>query len=157
MKKVFLFLLGTLVSAGLFAQQRVASSATQYDYEVDGLFYRELGNGEVEVTFHDSASCVYYYVSESDNNNPDAKHTYYSGDISVPAVVTTPVGERRVVRVGDWAFAYADGVTSVTLPEGIKTIGTGAFFRTDLSRLTLPTGLESIGARAFTGGIVETV
>lgn len=157
MKKVFLFLLGTLVSAGLFAQQRVASSATQYDYEVDGLFYRELGNGEVEVTFHDSASCVYYYVSESDNNNPDAKHKYYSGDVSVPAVVTTPVGERRVVRVGDWAFAYADGVTSVTLPEGIKTIGTGAFFRTDLSRLTLPTGLESIGARAFTGGIVETV
>ncbi|MBR1593394.1 MAG: leucine-rich repeat domain-containing protein [Alloprevotella sp.] len=157
MKKLVLISLAALFSQYAAAQNRVVSSAPQYDYEVDGLFYNRIGDGQAEVTFHDSAACVYYFRTETDSNNPEGKHTYYSGDITVPRTISTADGTLAVTRIGDWAFAYADGVTSITLPEGIRTIGAGAFFRTDLTRLTLPAGLEHIGARAFTGGVVEEV
>ncbi|MBR1711946.1 MAG: leucine-rich repeat domain-containing protein [Alloprevotella sp.] len=136
---------------------RVASAVPQYDFEAGGLFYKKLGEGRVEVTFHDSASCVYYFNSDSDYNTPEVKHSYYSGDIIVPATVTTSEGTFRVERIGDWAFAYANGVTSITLPEGITSLGRGAMYATSFERLELPSTLRSIGARAFTGGVIDNV
>lgn len=132
-------------------------SDAPYDYEVGGLFFRKISEGEAEVTFHDSASCVYYYNSDTDNNNPSTKHNYYSGDIMVPTQIETADGVLKVTRIGDWAFAYADGITSLTIPEGITSIGRGAFFRTDMNSISIPEGVTLVEERAFTGGIIETV
>lgn len=150
-------LFAALSAPSAIAQNRVLPSTPQYDYEVNGLFFRNIGNGEAEVTFHDSASCVYYYNSDTDNNNPDTKHSYYSGDVTIPTQIATSDGTLKVTRIGDWAFAYADGVTSVTIPKGITSIGRGAFFRTDMNSISIPEGVTLVEERAFTGGVIETV
>ena len=54
-----------------------------------------------------------------------------------------------VERIGNYAF-YEAGLTSLTLPEGLVSIGKFAFCRNGgLTKLSLPQSLESIGYRAF--------
>lgn len=54
-----------------------------------------------------------------------------------------------VERIGNYAFFEAD-LTSLTLPEGLVSIGKFAFYRNGgLTKLSLPQSLESIGYRAF--------
>lgn len=54
-----------------------------------------------------------------------------------------------VERIGNYAF-YEAGLTSLTLPEGLVSIGRFAFYRNGgLTELSLPQSLESIGYRAF--------
>ena len=54
-----------------------------------------------------------------------------------------------VERIGNFAFCEAD-LTSLTLPEGLVSIGKFAFCRNGgLTKLSLPQSLESIGYRAF--------
>ena len=54
-----------------------------------------------------------------------------------------------VERIGNYAF-YEAGLTSLTLPEGLVSIGRFAFCRNGgLTKLSLPQSLESIGYRAF--------
>ena len=61
---------------------------------------------------------------------------------TVPASVTT---------IGEYAFAVS-GLTNVTLPDGLQTIGTSAFNNCEaLTSITLPNSLTTIGERAFQG------
>ena len=54
-----------------------------------------------------------------------------------------------VERIGNFAFCEAD-LTSLTLPEGLVSIGRSAFYRNGgLTELSLPQSLESIGYCAF--------
>ena len=53
-------------------------------------------------------------------------------------------------EIGEYAFAYCSGLTSLTLPDGITSINYGAFLDcSGLTSLTLPDGITSIGSRAF--------
>ena len=55
-----------------------------------------------------------------------------------------------VTSIGNWAFGYCEGLTSVTLPASLTAIGEGAFCGcTSLSSLTIPDGVTSIGDAAF--------
>ena len=55
------------------------------------------------------------------------------------------------------AFSYCSNLTSITLPEGLTSIGDYAFYDcTGLTRITLPEGLTSIGRYAFSGCDVLT-
>ncbi len=55
-------------------------------------------------------------------------------------------------EIGEYAFAYCSGLTSLTLPAGITSINYGAFLDcSGLTSLTLPDGITSIGSRAFYG------
>ena len=57
-------------------------------------------------------------------------------------------------EIGEYAFAYCSGLTSLTLPVGITSIGEFAFSGcSGLTSLTLPDGITSIGSRAFYGCI----
>ena len=52
--------------------------------------------------------------------------------------------------IGDKAFCYCRGLTSLTLPDGITSIGYCAFNGcSGLTSLTLPDGITSIGSWAF--------
>lgn len=52
--------------------------------------------------------------------------------------------------IGEGIFFNCPSLTSVTIPEGVKTIDEDAFQNcTSLTSVTLPEGLESIGASAF--------
>ena len=75
----------------------------------------------------------------------------YTGDITVPSVVTHNATRYHVTAIGDKAFQGAKQVTSVTLPlTSITTIGGWAFNDcTGLTSFTLPESITKIGERAF--------
>ena len=65
------------------------------------------------------------------------------GDVVIPAGVTS---------IGDYAFAYASSIESVTFAEGslLSSIGDVAFYLTSsLTSMSIPAGVTSIGAQAF--------
>ena len=74
-------------------------------------------------------------------------YTGKGGDVVVPDTIDG----LPVTAIGDNAFCYCTGLTSITLPEGCTTIGYYAFSGcTNLTSITLPDGC-SIGEGAFKG------
>lgn len=53
-----------------------------------------------------------------------------------------------VKSIGDCAFGYTK-ITSIDLPSALETIGNSAFRNTELTSLDLPSNLRSIGSNAF--------
>ena len=86
-----------------------------------------------------------------------------SGSITLPATVTeigdnafvecdamTAIDLANVEVIHDFAFFDCKGLTTITLPESIKELGTGAFFNcTNLTTLKMSNNLEVVGERAF--------
>ncbi|WP_302429107.1 leucine-rich repeat domain-containing protein, partial [uncultured Prevotella sp.] len=63
--------------------------------------------------------------------------------------LTLPDG---ITSIGDFAFSGCSGLTSLTLPDGITSIGSYAFLGcSGLTSLTLPAGITKIGDSAFFG------
>lgn len=80
----------------------------------------------------------------------------YDEDKSSEAVVIPEIHSGRpVVAIGDEAFNTQSNacnylITSVIIPEGVKSIGYSAFeFQGNLASLELPSTMESIGSYAF--------
>ena len=54
--------------------------------------------------------------------------------------------------IGENAFVFCSGLTSITLPSGVTSIGGAAFMDcSGLTSLTIPSGVTSIGGLAFSG------
>ncbi len=52
--------------------------------------------------------------------------------------------------IGDDAFSYCNGLTSITIPGAVTSIGDGAFSSCDgLTSVTISDGVQSIGEYAF--------
>ncbi len=63
--------------------------------------------------------------------------------------------EAQLVKVGDYAFAYCEALTKVTLPATTSTIGEGAFaYCPNLTTCVLPEGLREIGWSAFFNAVL---
>ena len=74
----------------------------------------------------------------------------YSGALDVPAEVEADGVTYRVTGVTPFACVYCEGLTSVTLPEGVTRIGFGAFSDCpNLAAVSLPTSLTTLGDWAF--------
>ena len=56
--------------------------------------------------------------------NPDSK---YTGDIAIPSSVTYEGSVYSVEKICDYAFHNSTGISSVTIPSSIKSIGNTAF------------------------------
>lgn len=71
---------------------------------------------------------------------------------SITAVETKEEGGTEEInhKIPNYAFGSCNALTSITVPEGIETIGTAAFAGcTQASSITLPDSLVTIGDRAF--------
>ena len=64
----------------------------------------------------------------------------YNGGVTIPSVVNG----YTVKRIGKWAFSWRGGLTSVSIPETVESIGTQAFSCTGLTEITLPSNLKTI-------------
>ena len=88
------------------------TTATAYDFEVDGIYYNISGN-EATVTYQQYVN----YSWQSD----------YSGDVTIPETVTYNGINFPVTSIGEYAFYGCSGLTSVTIPNTVSTIGYSAF------------------------------
>ena len=69
----------------------------------------------------------------------------YTGDIVIPATINVSGTDYDVTKVGDQAFRYST-VTSITMNEGLVSIGTSAFNNmTEVTELTFPNSFETVG------------
>lgn len=67
--------------------------------------------------------------------------------VEIPA----EIDGKKVTRIGDHAFSYCSGLTSVTIPDSVTSIGQGSFcYCEDLTSITIPIGVTSISMFAFT-------
>lgn len=109
-----------------------------YDFVVDGIYYEIISeaNSQVSVT-HSS-------------NTPDRPIASYSGDITVPSSVIYNNKSYTVVAISDYAFSSCNQMTSISLPNSIKTIGVQAFGLTKLTSIIIPNSVTSIGESIFT-------
>ena len=118
----------------------VPLASMAYDFEVDGIYYKLTGSSSVAVT------------SKGDGRWSSDYTGSYSGDITIPSTVNYKNNSYAVTSIGDTAFYYCSGLTSITIPKGITSIGYGAFRHcSSLTSVTIPEGVTSIGEKAFDG------
>lgn len=99
------------------------------DFISDGLRYITYGrNGEVQVTKNESAK----------------------GDIEIPSEVTYNGKTYPVISIGQYAFAYCNDITSITIPNSVRSIKYGAFSDCPaLISVTIPNSVTTIEWSAF--------
>ena len=79
-----------------------------------------------------------------------SRQAKYSGDIVIPEKVTYAGIEYSVTSIGQSAFDYCSGLTSVTIPNSVTSIGNYAFSGcSGLTSVTIPNSVTSIGSHAF--------
>ena len=102
--------------------------------EIEGVYYKLLGtvNGNIaEVT-----------------SNPNG----YTGDLSIPAYVTSEDVQYNVTSIGENAFSGCSGLMSINLPEGLTKIGNKAFHNCkSLINIKIPNSITIIGSKSFEG------
>ena len=93
-------------------------------------------------------------VYDSRNNCNAIIHT--ASNTLITGCATTVVPDDIKV-IGSYALYMTKGITSVTLPEGLTTIGDYAFAYTDLPTVTIPESVTTIGSSAFSGDALNAV
>ena len=81
-----------------------------YTHQGKTLYYDRTSGNTAEVT---------YYASYSNN--------YVSGDVVIPSTVTYNGTTYSVTSIGDRAFAYCSGLTSIDIPSSVTSIEVSAF------------------------------
>jgi hypothetical protein len=118
----------------------VGAKAFAYDFEVDGIYYNYSS---------DDGNSV--YVTYKSRNE-----VTYTGDIVVPSSVSHMGNTYKVVAIGEYAFlqqnvnGYYRSITSISLPNTIKTIGVYAFSSNkELGSISIPASVTEIKDWAF--------
>lgn len=126
MKKILILIVTLFFNVSIWA----------YDIEVDGICYNFLQDNEVEVTTKGPRAGV-----------------YYSGEIVIPSTITYDGKNYNVTSIGErafWSSKENSSLTSVTIPEGVISIGDLAFHNcTALTSITIPNSIKRIGTSVF--------
>lgn len=59
--------------------------------------------------------------------------------------------DARCTAIGEYAFEYCTGLTAVTIPEGVTSIGFNAFAYTSITSVTIPESVTSLDMQIFYG------
>ena len=108
-----------------------SATASAYDFEVDGIYYKVLSFSDltVEVTYGDNK---------------------YSGEVIIPSTVSYKSKTLTVRSIGINAFKYCTGLTSVTIPNSVRIIESDAFNScSGLTSVTIPNSVRIIESDAF--------
>lgn len=93
---------------------------------------------------------INYNLNNSDMTAEVAENYDASGSIVLPATLSHEGRTYTLTAIGYDAFDYCEGLTAITLPEGLKTIGGSAFYGCEsLAAITIPASVTSIGSEAF--------
>lgn len=103
-------------------------------FEVDGIWYEIISQTPLEVQVY----------------KPEG--VKYKGDITLPEKVVYEGKEYTLTALKDGAFAQCGELTSVSLPETIRKIGSSTFVDcVKLQSINLPASIESLGYYSFGG------
>lgn len=99
---------------------------------------------------------IYFSITSSTTVkvvNPDwNSHTRPSGWLDIPSTVVNNGQNYSVTEIDGRAFSMCNGITRVSLPEGLTSIGTLAFMGcSSLADIDLPSTVTSIAVEAFNG------
>ncbi len=102
---------------------------------------------------------IYYNITDSEAHTLEVTHAgaisyamYFSGDYVIPSTVDINGVTYTVTGIGEKAFYNGTGVTSVTLPNTITSIGSQAFGNCAIHTLTIPESVVYIANSAVSGG-----
>ena len=102
MKKLIVFLFSLILSVVF------STSALAYDVKIDGIYYNLISKGKTAA------------VTSGEEK--------YSGEVVIPSSITVEGQEYPVTSIGERAFAWCSGLTSVTIPNSVTSIGQDAFY-----------------------------
>ena len=86
-----------------------------------------------------------YYLTAKVGNNRS-----FVGDCVIPETVTYDGNTYTVTSIGERAFQYCSGLTSVTIGNSVTSIGSSAFYAcSGLASITIPNSVTSIDNYAF--------
>ena len=105
------------------------------------------GGGDGSPTFKEMTSAPYSITASDWGDYYTQIPQYYFAYDNLLASITIPQG---VTSIGGSAFYYCTSLASITIPQGVTSIGTFAFYYcTSLASITIPQGVTSIGGYAF--------
>ncbi len=81
--------------------------------------------------------------------------TRYNGN-EKNVVIPSQINSLPVTHIGHSAFSYSN-LTSIIIPETVKTIGHSAFSDNNLTSVVIPKGVKTIGIRAFENNDLTSV
>ena len=124
-----------------------------YDVKVDGVYYKfsRQSPDEAMVSY-----IMSIYRSGVSNDGEVSSSTWYesdySGDVVIPESFTYNDKTYRVTGIYWCAFYDCKGLTSVTIPSSVKSIGAYTFHGcTGLTSVTIPSSVTNIGEGVFEG------
>lgn len=91
------------------------------DIYQNGIYYRLLGGNTVEVY------ADLLYLPSAQWGYEVVRHSYYSGDVVIPATITYNGEIYTVTGISGIAFNKCSKLTSIVIPESVTSIGDGAF------------------------------
>ena len=107
------------------------SSIEYLSFVVDGIKYK--------MTAEDKVSVVYLNDEKPGSSNPNL----YTGDIVIPAQVTYDGVTYNVTGIGNYAFRSST-ITSISLPEGLISIGKEAIYKTGITEIVVPNSVTNL-------------
>ena len=99
-----------------------------------------------------SSNGLHYEISDSG----EATITDYVGSEKT-LILPKEIGGCLVTEIGSRAFEMAISVESITISEGVHTINSFAFNRTNIKNITIPSTLKYWNQRAFSFSSIENV
>ena len=158
MKKTIFFSLMLVLALGLFSckgkenneENKPAAEEKTEETTSQGTFEYDASYAHSSVKFEYNG--FHYYIINH-NSVVLAYHESYQsirGKLVIPSKVTYNEEKYYVVCIDDAAFRGCSGLTSITIPNSVTTIGNQAFrCCSSLTSVTIPNSVTSIGEGAF--------
>ena len=145
-----LVLASTVFSSGCNIKPPNGESSSSSDSEN---FPEESGNGAENPDLQQNFSAGLEYQINADNSGYYVRGIGTCKDTEI--VIPAAYNGKPVTAIGNYAFCHCTHLTSITIPEGVTSIGEQAFSPMELSSslttITIPDSIQSIGESAFTG------
>ncbi len=128
-----------------------AGTTLEEEFEVDGIVYKKVAAGKVQLTKWENASGAITIPGQVSYNNKDYQVVSIGDSVFTSnGSITEVVFPETVTSIGMNAFSWCSALKKASLPSSLATIGSDAFNRcTSLTEASLPSNLTTIGSNAF--------